>query len=152
VHHGSVQVARQQPWDEVHGVAFHHRHAQLRVQRVGEWQQRGDQPAAGGAQAAKTTVSLDHLIRGMDVGFDVLEFVDDASTALDDHGTFFGHFARVSIHQDHAEFLFEPGDVGRNVALHRFEVAGRCRKRAVLGDGDQAGQVADLHVGQASHA
>jgi len=50
--------------------------------------------------------------------------------AVDEHGT---------------EFLLEPGNVAGDVGLHREQRSGRRRKRAVVRDRHQGGELPNVH-------
>ena len=53
--------------------------------------------------------------------------------------------ARGAVDEGHAELALEPGDVGRHVGLHGVQGAGGGREGAVVGDGHEGAQLAEVH-------
>ena len=86
----------------------------------------------------------------MNVCFDVLEFVNYSTSPLDNHYALVGKRPAIAFDEHHSEVFFEPGDMGGNVALHGSEGPSSTRKRAMIGNCDQAGKVANLHTPQDS--
>ena len=50
----------------------------------------------------------------------------------------------VAVDELRAELALEAGDVARDVGLHGEQGAGGGRERAVVGDGDEGGELADV--------
>ena len=74
----------------------------------------------------------------MNVGINVLHLVQNAPSSGENHLALIGESAIGSVNEDSAQFLFETGDVGRDIGLHSVESLGRPGERAVLRDGHQA--------------
>jgi hypothetical protein len=86
----------------------------------------------------------------MNVCFDVLEFVNNPPSPLDNHYTLVGKRPTIAFDKHHTEVFFEPGNMSRDVALHGSEGPSCPGKRAMIGNCDQAGKVSNLHTPQDS--
>ena len=117
----------------------------LRMRFLDRGEQSWHQPAAGGANAAKSCFACYFGISGVDVGFNVLQFMDDSSGALNHQNAIFGKFAALSIDQTCTKLFFEARDVCRDVALYGAERSRSGGKRAVFRNGNEAFQMANFH-------
>ena len=86
----------------------------------------------------------------MNVRFDVLEFVNNPPSPLNNHYALVGKRPAIAFDEHHSEVFFEPRNMSGDVALHGSEGPSSARKRAMIGNCDQAGKVANLHTPQDS--
>ncbi|CAB4765931.1 unannotated protein [freshwater metagenome] len=92
------------------------------------------QPTAGGTNDTKASVTRNDVIKGRDVGGDVIKFPQDPPTPFNDKIALVGDLTRGSVNQGDPEFLLETGNVGRHIGLHRKKCLGGCRKGSMIGD------------------
>jgi hypothetical protein len=65
--------------------------------------------------------------------------VNYSTSAFDYDHTFFGERTTISLDQGDSQVFFKARDMGGDVALHGSEGPSGTRKRAVVGNCDQAG-------------
>ncbi len=103
------------------------------------------QPSGGGADHPDAGVARHVGVERGDVGRDVVDLVEHAAGSFDDTDALVGEAAVGTIDQGDAEFAFELGDVARDVGLHGVQRPCGGREGAVIGDGDDGGQLSDVH-------
>ena len=81
-----------------------------------------------------------------DVGGDLVDLAQDPPGPLDDPLPVVGQPTLGAVDERGAELALEAGDVGGDVGLHREQGPGGGRERAVVGDRDESGQLADVHL------
>ena len=106
------------------------------------------QPAGGGADHADAGVARHVVVERGDVGGDVVDLVQDPPGPLDDPLALVGEAAVGAVDQGDAELAFELGDVPGDVGLHGVQRPGGGGERAVIGDGDDGGELTDVHVAE----
>ena len=80
------------------------------------------------------------------VGGDVVELVQDPPGPLDDERALVGEPAALAVDERDAELALEAGDVAGDVRLHGVQGAGGGGERAVVGDRDEGGELAEIHL------
>ena len=104
------------------------------------------QPSGGGADDPDPGVARDVGVERGDVGGDVVDFVEDTSGPFDDPFAFVGQTAVGTVDEGDAELAFELRDVPGDVGLHGVEGSGGGGEGAVVGDGDDGGELSNIHV------
>ncbi len=145
VDHGQVEGAGQQLGEQRGGVALQDADAHLGVAPGHGGQEGGEQPASGGAEDSQADVAGDLVAHRGDVGHEGVELALDPAGPGDHGQAFLGEPARRAIHQDGAQLPLQAGDVGGHVRLHGVEPGGRGREGAHLVDGDEGGELAQIH-------
>ena len=125
VHDRRVQLPGEHVGHERRGRTLLHDHAYVGVALAEPVQEAGDQPAGGGADHADAGLARHVGVAARHVGGDVVDLVEDASGPLDDPCAVLGQSALGAVDERDAELLLEPGDVARDVRLHRVERPGR---------------------------
>ena len=107
--------------------------------------ERGHQPAGGGADDADAAHAGDLVAHRGDVGGEGVELGLDAAGPLDHDRALLGHLARGPVDEGDPELLLQPGDVGRDVGLHGVQGSG-CRGEApVVDHGEHGVELAQVH-------
>ena len=109
-------------------------------------QQLRHQPAGGGADHADPGVAGDVVVERGDVGGDVVDLVQDPPCPFDDSLALFGQSAVGTVDERDAELALELGDMPGDVGLDGEERPRRRRKCPVISDGDDGGELANVHV------
>ena len=84
-------------------------------------------------------------MHGRHVGDQGVELGLDAPGPRDDRLALGGEVAGGPVDEGDAQLALEAGDVGRDVRLHGVQRPGRGREAAVVGDGDEGGELAEVH-------
>ncbi len=108
-------------------------------------EQGGHRPAGHRPDDADPDPPDDLVAEGRDVGAQVLELGLDAAGPIDHGLPLVGEQPGRPIDAGGADLALEAGDVGGDVALHGVERSGRGRERAVVGDGDEHLELAEVH-------
>ena len=103
------------------------------------------QPTCSGSDRPDAGLTGDVVQRG-NVGRDVVELADDASGALDHASALVREVAGRSIDEGYAELVLELRDAAGDVRLHREQGSSRGGEAAVVGDGDERGELTDIHL------
>ena len=93
----------------------------------------------------RRAVPDDLAVHRGDVGDEGVELGLHPAGPADDGLALVGEPAGGAVDQGDAELPLEPGDVGGDVRLHGVQGPGRGREAAVLGDGDEGGELAEVH-------
>jgi hypothetical protein len=79
------------------------------------------------------------------VGLEGVELALDAAGPGHDRLALLGERPAGAVDEGGAQLALEPGDVGRHVGLHGVERTGGGGEAAVLGDGEQGVELAEVH-------
>ena len=143
-----VELAGQHARHDRGGAAFADDRVHARVAGGHGAEQLRHQPAGGGADHADAGVAGDLVVERGDVGGDVVDLVQDPAGAFDDPLALVGQPAVGAVDQRDAELALELGDVAGHVGLDGEQGPGRRRERPVIGDGDDGGELTNVHVAE----
>lgn len=146
VHDGGVELPGEHVGNQRRRGSLLHDCSHVRIALAEVAEEHRHEPARGGADDTDAGLAGHFGVAARDVGSDVIEFVQDASCALDDPGPVLGQSTLGPIDECDAEFLLQPGDVARHVRLHGVQRSGRSRERAVIGDRHERGELAHIHL------
>ena len=145
VHDRRVVLAEQQRRDQRRRAALGDDDAHLGMAGRHLGEQAGEEPARRRPEHAEADVADDVAVTLGHLGGDVVELAQDPPRPLDDPGAVVGEPAVGAVDELGAELLLQAGDVAGDVRLHREQGAGGGRERAVVGDRDQGGELANVH-------
>jgi len=110
------------------------------------FEKRLSEPAGGGADHSESDVAGDVVAQRRQVMFDRTQLGEDSSSAGCHDFTFVGQFPLGPIDQGCADFLFEAGNVGRHVRLHRVKRSSSSGERSMFSDGQKGMKLAKIHL------
>ncbi len=144
--HRRVQLAGQHARHERRRRAVLDDRSHVRVLLFEQAEELRHQPSRGRADHPDAALTRHHRVAAGHVGGDVVDLAQHPPGPLDDPRALLGQPAVGPIDERDAEFLLEPGDVAGDVRLHGEHRPCRAGERAVVGDGDQRGQLPDIHL------
>jgi hypothetical protein len=142
----SVDLLGDEARNQVGGVALVGSDMHARVLPAELQEELGEQPAGGGAQHTQARVASHFVAPGGHLCGDVVEFVQHPAGLLDHDDAVVGEAATLTVDEDHAELFLQPTDVPADVGLHGVQRSSRRRERTVVGDRDQGGELAEVHL------
>ena len=145
VHDDGVELLGKQAGEQIGGVALVYRHVYAGVLLFELREQLGKEPASGGTNNPEASVAADLIAPAGHLRRDVVEFVHHPARLLHHEQALIGETAALAVDKDHAEFALEPCNVPADVGLHGVQRPGGGRERAVIGDGNQCGELAKVH-------
>ena len=93
-------------------------------------------------------VPADLVAEGGHVGHGRLELGGDPPAPLHHRQALLGQLTAVAVDELDAELPLQPGDVAGHVRLHGVQGRRRGGEAAVVGDGDEGLQLAEIHLGK----
>jgi hypothetical protein len=142
---GQVEVAAVDPGDERGRGGVDQHDADVGQVGLDRLEQQRAQPAGGRPDHPHPHGAGDLGAQRGDVGRQRLQLGPDAGGPGEDGLALLGRLAGGPVDQRGAQLLLQPGDVGGDVRLHRVEGAGGGREAAVLGDGEEGVELAEVH-------
>jgi hypothetical protein len=113
---------------------------------LGHGQHEGrDQPPGRRTDDADADAARDLVVQRCHVGFEGVELALDAAGPGHDRITLLGQRAARSIDERGAQLALEPSHVGGDVRLDGVQGPGGGGEAAVLGDGEEGVELAEVH-------
>ncbi len=145
VDHGEVDGAGHQLGYQRGGVALEDRHLDPRVAARHGIEERGEQPAPGGADHPQADVAGHLVAHRAHVGHEGVELGLDAPSPSHHRFTLSGQPPAGPVDEGGPELALQAGDMGRDVRLHRVQPAGGGRERSCFGHRHQCRQLPEVH-------
>ena len=145
VHHRQVELVGEEAGDERGGGGVDDDHVHLRVRGGDGLEHERHQPARGGADAAEPHRAGDLVAQRRHVGVERVELRLHPPGPAHDGLALLGEEPAGAVEEGHAELPLEPRQVRRDVRLHRVQGPGGGGDAAAFGDGDQGGELAEIH-------